>query len=58
MVSIESYRDIVLEILRECSTHQPAYGDVDMELIFDRERDRYQLVCTVWSQRYVHNYSK
>ena len=44
MVSIESYRDIVQEILREYSTHQPAYGDVDMELIFDREHDRYQLV--------------
>jgi hypothetical protein len=22
-----------------------------MELIFDRERDRYQLVCTGWSQK-------
>ncbi|HBC42773.1 MAG: XisI protein [Pseudanabaena sp.] len=51
MVSIESYRDIVQEILREYSTHQPAYGDVDMELIFDREHDRYQLVCTGWSQK-------
>lgn len=51
MVSIEAYREQIQEILREYSTHQPAYGDVEMELIFDRERDRYQLVCTGWSQK-------
>ncbi len=51
MVSIETCRDIVKEILREYSTHQPAYGDVEMELIFDHERDRYQLVCTGWNKK-------
>lgn len=51
MVSVENYREIVQEILKEYSTHQPAYGDVEMELIFDRERDRYQLVCTGWNQK-------
>jgi hypothetical protein len=51
MVSIETYREQIQEILREYSTHKPAYGDVEMELIFDRERDRYQLVCTGWSQK-------
>ncbi len=55
MVSIESYRDIVQEILRGYSIHQPAYADIDMELIFDRERDRYQLVCTGWSQKRRHD---
>jgi hypothetical protein len=33
MVSLETYRDIVQQILTEYSTHQPAYGDVEMELI-------------------------
>jgi hypothetical protein len=51
MVSLEASRDIVKQILTEHSTHQPAYGDVEMELIFDRERDRYQLVCTGWSKK-------
>ena len=51
MVSAEIYRDIVQQILAEYSTHQPAYGDVEMELIFDYQRDRYQLVCTGWSQK-------
>jgi len=51
MASLENYRDVVQQILREYSTHKPAYGDVEMELIFDHERDRYQLVCTGWSQK-------
>lgn len=51
MVSLETYRDIVQQILAEYSTHQPAYGDVEMELIFDRQRDRYQLVCTGWNKK-------
>jgi hypothetical protein len=51
MASAESYRDIIQQILLEYSTHQPAYGDVEMELIFDRDRDRYQLICTGWSQK-------
>jgi hypothetical protein len=51
MVSIDNYRDIVQQILTEYSTHQPAYGDVEMELIFDYQRDRYQLVCTGWNQK-------
>ncbi|MEI6327637.1 MAG: XisI protein [Pseudanabaena sp. ELA645] len=51
MVSLETYRDIVQQILTEYSTHQPAYGEVEMELIFDHQRDRYQLVCTGWNKK-------
>lgn len=54
MVSLETYRDIVQQILAEYSTHQPAYGDVEMELIFDLQRDRYQLVCTGWNKKTPH----
>ncbi len=51
MVSLENYPDVIQQILLEYSTHQPAYGDVEMELIFDRDRGRYQLVCTGWSKQ-------
>ncbi len=51
MAKIEQYRQLVKEILREYSSHKPAYGDVEVELIFDTERDRYQLVHAGWSNR-------
>jgi hypothetical protein len=51
MASTETYRDVIQQILMEYSTHQPAYGNVEMEIIFDQERDRYQLVCTGWNKK-------
>ncbi|NEP50304.1 MAG: XisI protein [Moorea sp. SIO3C2] len=51
MAKLEQYRQFVKEILTEYSSHKPAYGEVEVELIFDTERDRYQLVHTGWSNR-------
>ena len=51
MEKIEKYRQFVKEILTEYSSHKPAYGDVEVELIFDPERDRYQLVHAGWNKR-------
>lgn len=39
------------QILTEYSTHKPAYGDVELETIFDVDHDRYQVVSTGWSNR-------
>ena len=44
MAKIDKYRQIVTEILTEYSSHKPSYGDIEVELILDTERDRYQLV--------------
>jgi hypothetical protein len=48
MDKLEHYRQIVQEILTEHSKIQPAFGDIQMKLMFDRERDRYQLLRTGW----------
>lgn len=48
MAKIETYRHLVQELLKKYSSHKPAYGDVEVELIFDTERDRYQVVHTGW----------
>jgi len=40
------------QILTEYSTHKPAYGDVELETIFDVDHDRYQVVSTGWSNQY------
>ena len=51
METLDHYRQIIQDILDEYSTHKPAYGDVVLEVILDREHDRYQLVCTGWSKQ-------
>ncbi len=51
MAKLEKYRKLVLEILTEYSSHKPSYGEVEVELILDSERDRYQLVHAGWSNR-------
>lgn len=50
MESLERVREIILEILQEYSTHIPSNGQIEMELIIDRERDRYQLVALGWNK--------
>ncbi len=51
MAKLEKYRQLVREILTEYSSHKPSYGEVEVELILDPERDRYQLVHVGWSNR-------
>ena len=51
MAKIDKYRQVVTEILTEYSSHKPSYGDIEVELILDTERDRYQLVHAGWSNR-------
>jgi hypothetical protein len=41
MDRLERYRRIVKEILTEHSQIKPVYGEVQMQLMFDVERDRY-----------------
>ena len=50
MASLEQYREYVQEVIRRHGSHQPAYGEVEMQLIFDTERDHYQLVHAGWHQ--------
>jgi hypothetical protein len=44
MEKIGRYRKIVQQILSEHGKQKPAYGDVEVEMIFDTERDHYQIV--------------
>ena len=48
MDKLEQYRQIIQEILTEHSQVKPVYGEIAMKLVFDRERDRYQLLRTGW----------
>jgi XisI protein len=48
---ISHYRQIVQEILIAHSQIQPAYGEIEMGVLFDPERDRYQVLRAGWLQK-------
>jgi XisI protein len=51
MEKISKYRQIIQDILTAHSQVQPAYGEIEMELLFDTARDRYQVLRAGWLQK-------
>ena len=51
MVKLEKYREIVKQILIKHSQYKPSYGEVEIEQVFDIERDRYQIVSVGWNNQ-------
>ncbi|CAK8721187.1 MAG: XisI protein [Candidatus Electronema aureum] len=49
MEKIDRYRDYIREVIGRHSS-PPAYGDAEMQQIFDAEHDHYQLVHTGWHE--------
>lgn len=55
MDKLAQYRNYIENLLQEYGNYKPSYGDVEMQLIFDRERDRYQLMSVGWNKnRRIH----
>jgi hypothetical protein len=48
MDKLEKYRKIVQDLLTENGNQKLSYGDVETEIIFDKERDHYQVVHVGW----------
>ena len=51
MDKISHYRQIVQDILTAHGQIQPVYGEIEMELLFDLTRDRYQVLRAGWLQK-------
>ena len=51
MEKISNYRQIIQDILTAHSEIQPAYGEIEMGLLFDTVRDRYQVIRAGWLQK-------
>ncbi|MBA3922750.1 MAG: XisI protein [Nostocaceae cyanobacterium] len=51
MAKLEEYREKVKQILINYSQYKPSYGEVEVEEIFDAERDRYQIVTIGWNNQ-------
>lgn len=51
MDKLKEYRVKVKQILTEFSQYKPSYGEVEIEQIFDVERDHYQVVSVGWNNQ-------
>ena len=49
MDSIENYRELVKQVIRRHAQHNPTFGDVRIETIFDEQQDHYELIETGWN---------
>lgn len=52
MEKLEQYRNFVEKIIAEHSQYKPSYGDIEVQVIFDRERDRYLLINVGWNNKH------
>jgi hypothetical protein len=48
MAKNEQYRQLIQTVITRHAGYKPAYGEVEMQTIFDTERDHYQLVHAGW----------
>jgi XisI protein len=56
MDKLTRYRQLVQQILHDYSEQKPANGNIEVETIFDTERDHYQIVHVGWEgQDWVHS---
>ncbi len=55
MDRVARYREIVRRILEEYAQYKPSHGQIDTELIVDRDKDHYELMHVGWDgPRRVH----
>jgi hypothetical protein len=52
MAKIDTYREFVIQVIRDHARHKLAYGDIEIQTIFDREGDHYQLVHAGWHNKH------
>jgi hypothetical protein len=49
---LKRYRTIIRELIREYAQHQPARGEIQVEVIFDEDQDHYELIYAGWNGPY------
>ena len=50
MARIDQYQTYIEEILSDYQQCPPAYGEVELETLIDREHHRYQLITVGWNR--------
>lgn len=55
MDQLSKYRQIVKDLIIRYAQIKPAYGDIEIETIFDEQNDHYEMMYTGWDQhRRIH----
>jgi hypothetical protein len=55
MVDVKEYRQIVQNLIEEIHNYSNNSSEIEEEIVFDRDRDRYLLVDVGWNQKeYVY----
>ena len=49
MEELDRYRQLIRELICEYASHKPSRGEIESEVIFDRENDHYELVRSGWN---------
>jgi hypothetical protein len=49
MAGVEDYQAYIEKIIKNYGQYKPAYGDVEVQTIFDKENHHYQLVTVGWN---------
>jgi len=53
---LTNYQQIVQQLLMGYAESKPAYGEIEVETIFDTQRNHYQIVHLGWQhKRWVHH---
>jgi hypothetical protein len=48
MEKLPKYRKLVERLIKEYGQYKPRYGEIEVQTIFDREQDHYQLLNVGW----------
>ncbi len=51
MAKLDEYRMKVKQLLAKYAQYKPSYGNVEVEQIFDTERDHYQIISIGWNNQ-------
>jgi hypothetical protein len=54
MDTLDQYRESIERVLSEYTRVRYAYGDIQTQTVFDRQRDHYLLMNVGWDKRRVH----
>ena len=55
MDRVSSYREIVKDLISRYAQYKPAYGEIEVETVFDETRDHYEMMYTGWDgYRRIH----
>lgn len=52
MDSLATYREIIKKLITEYAQFKPAYGDIEIETIFDEANEHYEMMYAGWDRHW------